>query len=259
MRIVIIGAGNLSFSLAPALSRAGWQIVQVLSRTRESALALAALLGCEAETDPTKIEKDADVYIYCLKDEVYTSSSYSQEIARSVNSSTFHLLTAGSVSWEVLGHTNVGTIYPFQTFSKAEPITDFSDVPILYEGSDDRTEEVIRTIGRSISKRLYKADAASRGRLHLAGGFANNFSNCMYALAAEQMEKAGLPFELLYPIIEQTVSKIHRLRPREAQTGPAVRGDEEVMQKHLALLEDSGEKEIYQSISRNIREFAVNH
>ena len=63
----------------------------------------------------------------------------------------------------------------------------------------------------------------------------------MYALAADLLEKYNLPFDVMLPLIDETARKVHELAPRDAQTGPAVRYDENVMNNHLAMLVDSPE------------------
>jgi predicted short-subunit dehydrogenase-like oxidoreductase (DUF2520 family) len=69
---------------------------------------------------------------------------------------------------------------------------------------------------------------------------------------AEHAEE-GIPFEVLLPLIDETSAKVHMLTPREAQTGPAVRGDMAVVQSHLqALSEDKELNEIYALISNYI-------
>lgn len=66
--IVLVGAGNLATNLGCALKRAGFPILQVYSRSEESASALAGRLGCEATTNPEKLAADAELYITALKD-----------------------------------------------------------------------------------------------------------------------------------------------------------------------------------------------
>ena len=52
--------------------------------------------------------------------------------------------------------------------------------------------------------------------------------------------------------------KIKKISPVTAQTGPAVRYDENVMNKQLSLLKDDQLKEIYRLLSKNIHAFAIN-
>ena len=62
-----------------------------------------------------------------------------------------------------------------------------------------------------------------------------------------------MEFELLLPLIDETAAKVHDLPPEQAQTGPAIRYDENIIGKHLQLLENQPEiAEIYRLISRSI-------
>jgi succinylglutamate desuccinylase len=54
-------------------------------------------------------------------------------------------------------------------------------------------------------------------------------------------------------MMEQTVNRIHVGKPADFQTGPAIRGDEQTMQKHLALLEGMpGAQDLYSQLSSAI-------
>lgn len=242
MTIVFIGAGNLATSLASALQRAGHRVMQIWSRTRFAAEALAEKVGADATDDIRDIRPDADLYIYALADAAYPM--------KQVAKSGIHVLTAGSVPYDALqGEAGKGILYPFQSFSKASPISNFRDIPILVEGSDEPTHQTLRKLALSLSDKVYDSTPESRARLHMAGVLANNFTNCLYALAEEQLRQADLPFDILLPLIDETARKVHRLPPREAQTGPAVRRDKQVMQRHLDLLTTEEEKELYRLLS----------
>ena len=66
----MVGAGNLATQLGLALAEVGFPIVQVFSRTKESAQDLADKLNSEAITDINSLRNDADVYIFSVKDSV---------------------------------------------------------------------------------------------------------------------------------------------------------------------------------------------
>ena len=67
------------------------------------------------------------------------------------------------------------------------------------------------------------------------------------------MKKYNLPFDAMLPLIDETARKVHELEPKQAQTGPAVRYDENVINKHLEMLADEPEmQELYQLVSENI-------
>ena len=73
----------------------------------------------------------------------------------------------------------------------------------------------------------------------------------MWTLAADVMSRDGLPFDAMLPLIESTVEKLHHLSPAQSQTGPAARGDVEVMRRHLSMLHGD-EEAIYRMLSQSI-------
>ena len=160
------------------------------------------------------------------------------------------LHTAGSMPLSIFeGYTeNGGVFYPMQTFSMEREV-DFKEIPLFIEGKSPQ----IRQLAESISNHVYELSTADRKYLHLAAVFACNFTNHCYTLAAEVLEKKGLPFDVMLPLVDETARKVHELHPKEAQTGPAVRGDENVMQAQEGLLDESM-RQIYHQLSKSIQE-----
>ena len=246
--VVFIGAGNLATNLAKALYYKGFRIVQVYSRTEESARALAEKVEADYTTDLQEISKDAKLYIVSLKDAAFVELL--PQITEDKQKSLL-VHTAGSIPmsvWE--GHAErYGVFYPMQTFSKQREV-DFQEVPFFIEAKRAEDTELLKAIASTLSEKVYEADSEQRKSLHLAAVFICNFTNHMYALAADLLEKYNLPFEVMLPLIDETARKVHELAPRDAQTGPAVRYDENVMSNHLAMLVDSPAlQEIYKLMS----------
>jgi predicted short-subunit dehydrogenase-like oxidoreductase (DUF2520 family) len=146
---------------------------------------------------------------------------------------------------------HAGIFYPFQTFSKARLIEDFSTVPIFFEARGIDDISAVYSLALSITSHVYETTQHDRERLHVAGVFTNNFTNLMYTMAAELLQNTHIPFKALLPLIDETAKKIHTLAPRDAQTGPARRGDENVMRHHLSLLGNEQQK-VYQLLSEEI-------
>lgn len=246
--LVFVGAGNLATCLASAFHKKGEPIELVWSRTETSARTLAEQVGARWTTDLADVPPEADVVIYAVKD-----SCLARVLAQVRAPKALHLHTAGSMGMEVFSpdlHPRCGVFYPFQTFSKAREV-DFSGIPVFLETSSAGDMQDARSLAEKVTSEVYTADSATRRSLHLAGVFANNFSNCMFAIAAEQLAKAGLPQKVLLPLIDETAAKVHTLPAAEAQTGPARRNDKDVMQKHLAMLTPELQQ-IYNDISDNI-------
>ena len=157
--------------------------------------------------------------------------------------------SAGSLSVEILPASRRGVFYPLQTFSKERDV-DFRQIPVFVESPTD--EALLMSLGEQISNRVLSLDSENRRLVHLAAVFACNFTNHMYDLSARILAGHGIPFSVLLPLIDETARKVHELPPCEAQTGPAVRFDQNVMQKHLDLLEDEGMKQLYKILSESI-------
>ena len=56
---------------------------------------------------------------------------------------------------------------------------------------------------------------------------------------------------MLRPLLTETLDKLQTLSPRDAQTGPARRGDVNIINKHLAML-DERKAEIYRFLTDKI-------
>ncbi len=256
MTITLIGAGNVATSLAPALIQKGHTIKQIFSRHLSTAQHLAATLPLPVPcTDSYEdIQTESDCYIYCLTDNALPEAVRRlNELKGEHLSHAMHLHTAGSVPLSVFPVTweRTGILYPFNSFSR-QVLQDFANVTLLIEANNADTLSEIRVLAQSLSPMVYEADSEQRGYVHLAGNIANCFTNCLADMAREQLERAGLPFEIILPVMHHTVDKLHRLTPREAQTGPAARRDTNTMNKHLQLLTSEKDRQIYTLLTEKI-------
>lgn len=251
MKIVLIGAGRLAFHLAKALRNAGHDIVQVYSRTMASASQVAEIAGASPTTDLQTVVADADVYILAVTDSAL--AEVVPVVCKGREQKVF-LHTAGSMPLEVFRGMamHYGVFYPMQTFSKERDV-DFSQIPCFVEGNDELAVATVSQLAFSLTARVYRLSSDRRKYLHLAAVFACNFTNHCYAIAADLLEQHGIPFDVMLPLIDETARKVHELTPLLAQTGPAVRYDENVIRAQSQLLRDNPfVKEIYDRMSMNI-------
>ena len=231
MKIVIIGKGNVATNLDYAFRKKG--------------------VACEMVSSREGLEDlpQANVYIYAVKDEALCT------VVEQVKGKerAMHLHTSGSMPISIFGKDkpHAGIFYPFQTFSKERLIEDFSTVPVFFEARGIDDISAVYSLALSITSHVYETTQHDRERLHVAGVYACNFTNLMYTIAAELLRSTHIPFSALLPLIDETASKIHTLSPHEAQTGPARRGDANVMNHHLSLL---GEKQqiVYRLLSEEV-------
>ncbi len=248
MRITLIGAGNVATVLGSRMLESGHVILQVYSRTLLHARSLANTLSATAVEDPKEISPAADLYLVAVPDDALHGV---HEWLRTGDSLVVH--TAGSVPMNVLKNvsTHYGVLYPLQSLRKE--ITEGLKIPVLVDGSDPWTRTRLLAFAQSFAERVGIADDAQRSKLHLAAVISNNFSNHLFALAEEYCKKEGLDFEMLFPLLEQTVQRLAVASPAIMQTGPASRKDETTIMKHRQMLADHPElRELYDWFTRSI-------
>ena len=163
--------------------------------------------------------------------------------------------TSGSIPMEVLNknHPNIGVLYPLQTFTKTR-IIDYREIPLFIEGNTPEVVNKLRKIGSLFADKIYEADSEKRKNLHLAAVFACNFTNALASISEKLIENTGFNFNVLQPLMKETVNKLEVMSPYDAQTGPASRWDKQVMETHLNMLEDKPElKTLYSIFSDYIK------
>lgn len=237
LKIVFIGAGNLATNLAKELFHKGNRIVQVFSRTVESAQLLASQVNAVAVTDMADVVADADLYILSIKDKVL--ESVIGKLCDDGKKGIF-VHTAGSMPMDVFkGHAaRYGVMYPMQTFSKCRSV-DFREIPFFIEANTSEDTELLRRISLTMTEKVYELSSNRRKYLHLAAVFASNFANHCYELCDEILSEHGIPFDVMLPLIGEIADKVRSMSPKEAQTGPALRYDMNVISKQKKLLADN--------------------
>ena len=251
-RVTIVGAGNVGHNFGLAFRQAGYLIHEIYSRTKTSALLLSQTLNCNYTTDLSQLNANTDLIIIAVNDDAIP------EVLKRLKIKDKPIVhTSGSTPIEIfdgLGFEQVGIFYPVQSFSKNDTES-LSPIPICVEGGDPKTEDLLLSLARSVSTKVYGMDSEKRKALHVAAVFANNFSNHMYHIADDLLRQHQISFEIIRPLIEKTSNKLKNERPLNAQTGPAVRNDRKIIDIHLNYLKDQGHyQEIYELVTKDIFE-----
>lgn len=251
MRIVSIGSGNIAHFFIPRLQRKGHEIVQIYSPTLEHAHALAALCAVRDVTDDlAMIVPDADVYILAVKDDALPLLATQLQLAGKV---VIHC--AGAVALDVIRAISDerAVIWTLYSIKKHNLPVD-NNIPLIVEANTPCAQAVAMTLAKDISDVVLETDFVQRQMLHLNAVFVNNFTNHLLTIAQKLGEEFKLPFDVLHPIINQTLEQIKKVMPAESQTGPAIRHDEDTLNKHMALLQFHPEwQKIYADISNSIQ------
>jgi len=255
-RIAVLGAGKVAHHLAPALEKAGHQVVAVYSRRPGQAERITShLYEADAIHHTDFRTSQAEVFIIAVSDDAIS------ELAEKVKLPEGILLvhTSGGRSMQVLQNaatSNIGVLYPLQTFSLDKNV-DFRNVPMLVEANSETALKQVIQLAESLSEDVVAVSSGQRQWLHTGAVFACNFSNHMLHLAEEMLEKEGLSFELLRPLIQETFQKALQTGPGLAQTGPAIRNDQTSMQAHVQLLQQKEPElaNLYKKISESIQSY----
>jgi predicted short-subunit dehydrogenase-like oxidoreductase (DUF2520 family) len=252
MEIVFVGAGRLATNLACALQGKGHCIKAVYSRTVASAQMLAEQVGSMATDRISELPLQADAFIIAIKDDA-VSSLLPILVRGREHCCFFH--TSGSIPMSVfdgLGIDHYGVVYPMQTFSKSREV-DFSKVPFFLEAYDEQVMSLANQIARTLSSNVFELPSEVRRQLHLSAVFACNFVNHCYDLSSQLLEECGLPFSVMHALIEETFRKALEMHPHDAQTGPAIRYDRQVIDMQSRMLADHPlMQEVYDVMSRSI-------
>lgn len=250
MKVSIIGSGNVATHLAKALKHAHVEILSIWSHQFENAELLANQVGAKAVNQISEItDDDIDVILISVKDDAIAEVAAQLQNYRGVVAHT-----SGAAALEVLnGNINYGVFYPLQTFSKHKTL-DFSQVPLCLEANNTQSLQQLKTLATLISKNIYEVNSEQRKILHLAAVFACNFPNYLYGVAQQLLAQHQLDFEIIKPLIAETANKVQTALPIEVQTGPAIRNDEQTLQKHEDLLKEHSEwLTIYKLLSEQIK------
>jgi predicted short-subunit dehydrogenase-like oxidoreductase (DUF2520 family) len=254
-KIALIGTGNVAWHLALAFENVGHVITDVYSRKKENATDFSKALYHAEPTDALDFSKStAEIFIMAVSDDAI--ESIAQNLQLPPNSILAH--TSGAAGLNQLGYSNTentGVFYPLQTFSKNKKVS-IDHVLLCIEGSNNDTSSRITDLAKSITSNVQLIDSKKRKSIHLAAVFACNFANHMFTLSKEIMNHQGLDFELLKPLIAETLNKSLEVGPENAQTGPAKRNDLETLDKqHKALENDPEVAELYRLISQHIIDY----
>ena len=245
IKVTILGSGNVAQQLIQAFAKAiNIEIVQVFARNPSE---IYHLIDSEKIVSDYKKLLESDLFIIAVSD--VSIAEVSNQIPF-LNQLIAH--TSGSFSIDGLNIKNRKAVfYPLQTFSKSKKV-DFQGIPICLETQFDADYQILETAAKSISNKIFKIDSQQRKSLHVAAVFVCNFVNHLYQMGSDICNENNVDFEILKPLIQETANKIKTLSPANAQTGPAIRNDNETINAHLNFLSSENQKDIYKLLTKSI-------
>ncbi|WP_417360640.1 Rossmann-like and DUF2520 domain-containing protein [Galbibacter sp.] len=245
LKIVLLGGGNVAHQLFTQVSKnSEVDLVQWYNR---NIVAIEKFEQQTAITDQLENLKEADIYIIAVSDIAIAEISSALPFQ-----DRFVVHTSGNTSMEAIDSKNRrGVYYPLQSFSKDKQLQ-WPEIPLLIEAAEEKDLELLQKLAKSMTDKVYMINSQQRSGIHLTAVFVNNFVNHMYTIGADLCDQEQIPFEIFFPLINQTTKSLNTTPPKASQTGPAVRGDLNTISSHLEQLTNPLHKEIYKSITRSI-------
>ena len=267
--IAIIGPGRAGSALGRALHSAGYTIAAVGGRNPDNVRNLATELGARACQSPATTIDLADLTILAVPDDVILplSTDMVDSLCSAAGKSVVHL--SGAQDRAALrplaqqGGLRTGVFHPLQTFRRGPQAT--QNVAGTYFGidADAPFRDQLMQLARDIGGHPFDLTGVDRALYHAAAVFAANYPTTLLAEAIALASQAGLETETarhgMTALLAGAVKNLTELSPAEAITGPASRGDQGTIQRHLdALKNDPGLQRLYQLLADRTKQLNPN-
>jgi predicted short-subunit dehydrogenase-like oxidoreductase (DUF2520 family) len=258
-RVVIVGAGRLGSALATSLHDAGFIIDAIVARTqsksRKKAAALAQLVGARTMVEIT--EMWADVVWFCVPDSDIASAAAA--LANKIPwQGKIALHSSGALSSDELSSLRsrgaaVASVHPLMTFVEASR-PGLAGVAFAVEG-DSQAVRVARKMVRQLGGRAYPIRKQDKAAYHAWGTFVSPLLTALLATTEQVARLAGVQEtearRRMIPILSQTLANYARLGAARGFSGPIIRGDVEIVKRHLRVLQASpAAREVYVALAR---------
>ena len=234
-RFTWIGGGQLTSTMLPALLRAGYRCEGWWMRAPLRGVALGVPLHAEALTSFDS--RDAEMVFCAVSDDELSRLASSITLPEGVSCIHFGGTHPPEVLSAVGKRRPLGVCYPLQSFAVPLSEEELRSVPFLVEAQDVSLRTQLISLVKSFGATPYTYSTEERRHLHLAAVVVNNWTTHLFAQADGYLKKLGLPFELLYPLINQTLRQA-RGDPQKTQSGPSSRGDRDLIDAHMEMLRD---------------------
>ena len=259
--IGLIGPGRAGVGLALALAQAGYSVC-LHGRNKKSVPAPLKLTTGDGGKPPWI--GDVETVILTVRDDAITPLATALAHARAISDRHVVLHLSGVQGQEALGplvstRAALGSFHPLQTIVEPEL------TPARLKGAWAAVEGMPRAIeaGEKIAKDLgmrpFRIATKSKAIYHAGAVFASNYLVVVEAVAQRLLRHAGLSdadaWAALRPLVEGTFENLSRHEPREALTGPVVRGDTATIVRHLQSLAVDDAK-LYRALGRAALELA---
>jgi predicted short-subunit dehydrogenase-like oxidoreductase (DUF2520 family) len=245
MKLTLIGAGKLGKQLYyEFVKHPSIELIEWIDRSSNSKQTAE---GIKITKSLDSLQK-AEIYLMAVNDDAIPS------VSSQLPSNEFVIHTSGGTPMTAISQKRKGVFYPIQSFSSNRTI-DFSQITFGLESTTENDFKILQKLAQSVYAKTIQLNSLQRQGLHLAAVLVNNFTNHLFSHAAKVCEQNELSFDILQPLIQETVDRLNLISPDEAQTGPAIRRDQKTITEHLRIIEDPELKKLYQLLTKSIQNY----
>jgi predicted short-subunit dehydrogenase-like oxidoreductase (DUF2520 family) len=244
MKTGFIGAGIVGTALAVLLSRKGYNVAAVYSRTRASAEKLAGRVkGCKTAYSSQEVADTADLVFITTPDAAI--SSVAAKVKWNSNNSVVHCSGADSTAVlepaRQLG-AKVGGFHPLQTFAGVDRAIENIPGTTFALESDEPLLSTLKEMASALGGNWITLKAGDKVAYHAAAVFACNYLVTLVKMAADLWQTFSIPTDqatkALLPLIRGTLHNIETIGIPNCLTGPIARGDAGTVEKHLDTIRE---------------------
>jgi predicted short-subunit dehydrogenase-like oxidoreductase (DUF2520 family) len=258
--VAIIGPGRLGSALALQLARTGYRISEIVSRTPASARQVRALTQTlkARSSHRQNANLEAGLIWLCVPDReiaVLARDLAALKIWR--GKTVFH--SSGALDSDTLSPlrkrgAKVASVHPLMTFVRGAVPT-MKGITFALEG-DPQAVRLARQVVHDLGARNFLIRKQDKAAYHAWGAFTSPLLVAALVTAEQVARSAGLKTaqarRMMLPIVCQTFVNYAALGPAGSFSGPLVRGDAEIVRKHLQALKKTPEaRAVYIALARS--------
>ena len=231
VQLHIVGPGRAGRSLALALVAVGWPEPVFFGRGDD--------LGAAGT--------EADAVVIATPDDAIAAVAAALP---STDAVVIHLSGSRGLA-ELGGHRRSAALHPLVSLPDPETGARRLRGAWFATAGDPIVERVVVALG---GRAFFVADE-DRAGYHAAAVIASNHLVALLGQVERVAAIAGVPFDALLDLAEGSLANVRALGPAAALTGPAARGDEETIRRHIAALGDD-EAVSYAALAAEARRLA---
>ncbi|MFL6466978.1 MAG: Rossmann-like and DUF2520 domain-containing protein [Pyrinomonadaceae bacterium] len=243
--ICIIGVGNIGGSLAIALTRAGYNLSQLVTCERNVSPKIKRQVSADSQIVQWKDLKAIDSKVIFITTPDPEIEKVSERISQFVKKGQFVFHASGSLSSAVLQTVAdngclIASLHPLTSVS--DPIRgalQFEGTYFCIEG-EAKAVKLGKRIVKDLGGHSFAIATESKPLYHAAAVTAAGHVTALFDVAVEMLSKCGLSMEesqrIFFPLIRSTVQNLEHERPVRALTGSFARLDVDAFERHLEAM-----------------------